>query len=627
MRLQSSRVPCLALLSSALAGLFAAGPAAAAPPPNIILILADDLGIHDLACYGRRDHRTPHLDRLAAEGMRFTSAYCAQPICSPSRAALMTGKAPARLHLTNFLPGRPDAASQKLLQPVIEGQLPREEVTLAEWLREAGYVSGMFGKWHLGTGKFSPREQGFAEAIEFQGNSAPDQNEGGKHEYAITAAAEKFIEAHAEKPFFCYVPHHCPHIPLSAQAPLIASHGEAFHPVYAAMIETLDQAVGRLMSKVEQLGLSERTIFIFTSDNGGLHVLESPGTPATHHTPYRAGKGYLYEGGLREPLIIRWPKQVAAGTTNDTPVVLTDLVPTVLEAAGLDLAKTVGPLDGVSLYPLLQGQALAERSLFWHFPNYTNQGGRPAGAIRRGDWKLIEHFEDGSLELFHLANDPSESRNLSDVQADLATELQRELAAWRIRLGAQMPVPNPHFDPKLHRLLYAEHDPSRLVPAATAALTEPAWSGWRKAMNAAIQGATRRVTPATGDIRLQARDAAVHGTKLRYEPPSNKNVLGFWTEPQDWAAWEFEVEQGGSYEVEIQQGCGAGNGGSLVHIEVAGQVLPFTVTETGHFQQMILRTIGVVHLTAGRQVLAVKPQNKTKNAVMDLRRVVLRPAP
>ena len=302
--------------------------------PNIVLVLADDLGINDLGCYGRSDHHTPNLDRLAQQGMRFTCAYTAQPICSPSRAAIMTGKCPARLNLTNYLPGRPDAPSQRLLQPRIEGQLPIEEVTLAELLKNAGYATGLFGKWHLGESRFGPAEQGFDVVVSPPANTEPTRETGGKGEFLITAAAEKFIEENRDRPFFCYVPHNNPHIPLAAAAELVEKHRDAFHPVYAAMIETLDEAVGRLMAKVESLGLADRTIFVFTSDNGGLHVLESPGTPATHNRPFRAGKGYLYEGGLREPLIVRWPGTVAAGSTCDTPVVLTDLMPTLLEAAG-----------------------------------------------------------------------------------------------------------------------------------------------------------------------------------------------------------------------------------------------------------------------------------------------------
>ncbi|MBC8113648.1 MAG: sulfatase-like hydrolase/transferase, partial [Candidatus Saccharimonas sp.] len=262
--------------------------------PNIVFVFADDLGINDLGCYGRRDQQTPHLDRLAAQGTRFTSAYCAQPICSPSRAAVMTGKAPARLHLTTFLPGRADCVSQKLLHPKIAMQLPLEEVTIAESLKAAGYATACVGKWHLGGQGFGPKEQGFDFVHVGKANTAPSSNEGGKGEYDLTAAAETFITDNQDRPFFLYLPHNNPHVPLAAKAELVEKYKDSFNPIYAAMIETLDVSVGRLMAKLDELKLSDRTIFVFSSDNGGLHVQELPHTPATHNTPYRAGKGYLY---------------------------------------------------------------------------------------------------------------------------------------------------------------------------------------------------------------------------------------------------------------------------------------------------------------------------------------------
>lgn len=603
-------------------------PTHASPPakPNIVFVFADDLGINDLHCYGRRDHNTPNLDRLATQGMRFTCAYTAQPICSPSRAGLMTSLCPARLHLTNYLPGRPDAPSQRLLQPRIEGQLPLEETTIAELLKRAGYATGLFGKWHLGGNGFSPREQGFDVAVMPPGTTPPKPETGGKGEYIISDATEKFIEEHRDEPFFCYVAHNCPHIPLSAIPELVKKNHDAYNPTYAAMIETLDDSVGRLMAKVEALGLADRTIFIFTSDNGGLHVVESADCPATHNTPYRAGKGYVYEGGLREPLIVRWPGVVEPATICDTPMVLSDFAPTLLEAAGLDVAKEVGPLDGVSILPLLRGETLPPRTFYWHFPNYTNQGGLPAGAIREGDWKLVEQYEDNSVELYNLVKDPSEAHDLAATEAARAGELLKKLQAWRTRVGAQMGMPNPEFDATLHKRLYVDQDPSKLVPASTAADTRPIWKDWRAAMNAAIKAHKPEVTPATGDIRLHAKDARVHGETLRYEPQPNKNVLGYWTNRNDWADWEFIAPAAGTYEVEVQQGCGPGSGGATVAVKVDDQTLSFTVQETGHFQKMILRTIGTVKLSEGRHSLAVRPQTKPGPAVMDLRRVVLRPA-
>ena len=596
---------------------------AEAVKPNIVFIFADDLSFNDLSCYGRKDLATPNIDKLAAQGLRFTSAYAAQPICSPSRAALLTGKCPARLHLTNFLPGRADAPTQKLLQPVIEGQLPLEEITIAELLREAGYATACIGKWHLGGAGFGPKEQGFDFVFAGQAVTKPTAEEGSKGESGLTAEAEKFLEANKERPFFLYLPHNSPHIPFAARPEDAAKHAGSFNPAYADVIARLDQAVGRVMAKIDALGLAERTIFIFASDHGGLHVLEAPGTPATHNTPFRAGKGYVYEGGLRVPLLVRWPGKIAPGV-NDTPVVLTDLMPTMLEWGGVDPAKADGPLDGVSLVKFFAGTALAPRLLFWHFPNYTNQGGRPAGAVREGDWKLVENYEDESVELFDLAKDPGETTNLAAAEKVRADDLQKKLRDWRKRVGAQECVPNPAFDAAAHAALYVTRDPSKLTAAGkTAAQIEAEWKDWRAAMNAAVKGRAVRFTPATGDIRLHPADAQVHGEKLRYEPQPMKRTLGFWVNATDWADWSFDVAKAGAYEVEVLQGCSGG--GSEVAVEVAGKTLTFTVENTGAFQHFIMRTIGVIDLPAGRQTLAVKPQSKKGGAVMDLRQVTLRP--
>ena len=468
----------------------------AADKPNIVLIFADDLGVNDLSCYGRQDQPTPQLDQLAAQGMRFTTAYCAQPICSPSRAALMTGKCPARLHLTNFLPGRADAPSQKLLQPIIEGQLPLEELTVAEVLKEAGYATACIGKWHLGGKGFGPEKQGFDYAFAGQARTTPTATEGSKGEYELTAQAEQWMEKNKATPFFLYLSHNTPHIPFAARPEDLAKHSGAFNPTYASVIERMDECVGRVLAKIEALGLTEKTIVVFAGDNGGLHVLEFPGTPATHNSPFRAGKGYLYEGGLREPLLIRWPGVIKPGAVCETPVVLTDLVPTFLEAAGLNPAKTTGPLDGVSLVKLLGGGEMAPRPLYWHFPNYTNQGGLPGGAIRDGDWKLIENYEDGRVELYNLSSDVGEKTDLAKTEAARAEAMQTKLATWRKSVGAQDCLPNPDFDAALHRGIYEEIDPSKFSPAATAAEMETQQQVWRERMNAAVKGKKARVTPA-----------------------------------------------------------------------------------------------------------------------------------
>ncbi|WP_165226651.1 sulfatase [Aquisphaera insulae] len=468
-----------------------ASAAAAEERPNVVLILADDLGINDLACYGRRDHATPHLDRLASGGSRFTSAYCGLSICSASRAALMTGKSPARLHLTTFLPGRPDAETQKLLHPAIVQDLPSSEVTLAERFRRAGYATGIFGKWHLGNKAGSkPEDQGFDEVFLPATDSIPSATEGGKNEYAITRRAIDFIDRRKGGPFFLYVAHHNPHIRLAARPELVARHPDAFNPVYAGMIETLDDTIGLIGESLERSGLTRRTIVVFMSDNGGLHVLEGGDVP-THNTPFRAGKGYLYEGGLRVPLIVSWPGRIPAAVI-DEPMVNMDLTPTLMDLCGLPAAAE-SSLDGVSLAARLKGgPAGPPRSFAFHFPHYTNQGSRPAGSLREGSWKLIESYDDGRLELYDLAADPGERTDLAAREPGRARAMQSRLAAWRASVGAQSNEPNPNYRADLARPLYLDFDASAVRPLATAAETARVFERWRKLMNAAVAGSRPR---------------------------------------------------------------------------------------------------------------------------------------
>jgi len=461
---------------------FAAG--AAVDKPNILFILCDDLGINDLHCYGRQDHRTPNLDRLARQGMRFTCAYCAQPICSPSRAAILTGKAPARLHLTTFLPGRPDCVSQKVLHPEIQMQVPLREKMLPKYFKEAGYVTAAIGKWHVGGKGFGPLEQGFDVYHAGQANTRPSAIEGGKGEYDLTAFAEQFIETNKDRPFLVYLAHNSPHIPYDAQKPRIEANAQAFEPVYAGVIETLDDTVGRLLAKLDALKLTDKTIVIFTSDNGGLHVPEGPHPKITHNTPYRAGKGFVYEGGLRIPLIVRWPGHIAAGKIMDAPVVNTDWIPTLMELAGLPAPSG---LDGVSVAALLTGGGPSpNRRLFWHFPHYTNQGSRPSGAMREDNWILVEFYDDEAAELYDLSNDIRQTQNLAAQQPDRVAKMRGALETWRKEVNAQHNTPNPDFIAAKYQELYVDVDASRFEPGqADQAQWEKMW-GWRKAMNAVL---------------------------------------------------------------------------------------------------------------------------------------------
>jgi arylsulfatase A len=427
-------------------------PANAAQPPNIVFILADDLGAHDLSCYGSDFYKSPNIDKLAERGMKFTQAYAACNVCSPTRASIMTGKYPARLKLTTYLPGRPDRPDQKLKQPKIFQQLPLEETTIPEMLKPRGYVCGAFGKWHLGGHGFYPQQQGFD--YYFEGDKAggyPDSKDAGKGEYDITAAADKFIRENKSKPFFAYVAYNSVHIPLNVRHDLIEKY-KALPPghthtnyIYAAMIESMDTCIGRLIDTLQSLKLDKKTIVIFFSDNGGLSVHEGQKTPATSNAPLREGKGYNHEGGIREPLIVVWPDVVKPKTLCETPMCSVDFFPTFKEIA--NVAGDINPnVDGISIVPLFKQSGPVQReALYWHYPHYSNQGGKPSGAIRMGDFKLIENYEDGSLELYDLKTDVSEQNNLSEKMPQKAFELEGKLDQWRRATGAQMTEPNPDY--------------------------------------------------------------------------------------------------------------------------------------------------------------------------------------
>ena len=464
--------------------LFVAAPArpVGARPPNIVFILADDLGQRDLACYGSTFYETPNVDALAAHGVRFTDAYSACNVCSPTRAAILTGEYPARLHLTDWLPGRKDSPAQKLNRPIILDHLPKGEVTLAQALKDGGYATAFFGKWHLGGPAFYPDKFGFDLNIGgcekghppsyFSPYDIPTLPDGPKGEYLtdrLTTEACNFIESHKDKPFIVYLSHYAVHNPQQARPELIAHFKSKAasapsaggppefaqdlgrkvrmvqnQPVYAANIASLDESVGRVTAKLKALGLENDTVVLFTSDNGGLSTSE--GTP-TSNAPLRMGKGWNYEGGIREPLIIRWPGVTKPGTACDQPTISTDFYPTFLDIAGLP-QRPPQHVDGVSITPLLKGGTLPERPLFWHYPHYSNQGGPPGGAIRLGDLKLIEHFEDGRTELYDLRADPGERHDLSRDKLEQTTDLLKRLQEWRKSVDVQMPTPNPDYNPK-----------------------------------------------------------------------------------------------------------------------------------------------------------------------------------
>lgn len=576
--------------------------AAEAPPLNVVLMVADDLGAHDLASSGSRFHETPNLDRLAREGVRFSQAYSACTVCSPTRAALMTAKYPARLKITDWIAGH-DAPEAKLRPPADWVKaLPLSEQTLAERAKSSGRITAHIGKWHLGGEGFGPLQQGFDLNLGgdhrgqppsyFAPYGLPQLPDGPRGEYLTDregAEAVAFIRGHRDRPFFLQVAFHAVHTPLQAQAELLEKYrrkaaavgGAQTNAVYAAMLESLDAAVGQVLRALDDTGLADRTVVVFTSDNGGLVMGK---TPPTSNAPLRSGKGSPYEGGIRVPLLVRWPGVAVPQGLVAHPVISMDVAATVAAALSGTAAETLE--DGFNLVPLLKTPSarLSREVIGWHYPHYHPGGATPYSAIRAGDWKLIQYYEDGRHELFDLAQDPGESRNLASEQPQRVMALARRLADWQGRVGAQWPMANP------------EHRP-RPLSAST-----------------------------NGVVLLHSRSASVHGTVLRYEPMPFKDTLGWWARAEDWVDWTFEISQAGSFEVELMQGCGRGSAGNQIELQVADQVIPWTVEETGHFQNFVVRHLGRVSLKAGRHTLAIRPVRKIGGAVMDLRQIRLVPA-
>lgn len=432
-------------------------------PYNIVVFFIDDLGWTDLGCYGSDLYETPAIDELAGQGLKFTGAYAACTVCSPSRAALMTGKYPARLHLTDWIEGH-DYPDAPLKVPDWTMYLDTAEVTIAEELKSAGYTTGIVGKWHLGEDTvYWPEHHGFDVNIggynrgqpgsyfyPYEGKRPgwgipPNLDQGNEHEYLtyrLTEEASRFIRRNKDSPFFLYFPHYTVHTPLQAPDSLIRYYenkigedGRHRNAVYAAMIHALDQSVARILEVLKEEGLTGQTAVFFTSDNGGLVLRE-----VTDNTPLRAGKGSAYEGGVRVPFIAKIPGVTPASAVCPEPVITMDLFPTLLELAGLEVKEN----DGKNLMPVLKDpQSELDRSaVFWHYPHYHPGGATPYSAVRQGDWKLIHFFEDDRTELYNLARDIGESNDLASRMPDKASELKQVLESWQVKAGAQMPLEN-----------------------------------------------------------------------------------------------------------------------------------------------------------------------------------------
>lgn len=484
MKIRSSLLIVVLLMS----GLSTGWAAPAQQPLNVVIFMVDDLGWTDLSGYGSDYHQTPHVDRLAADGLKFTRAYAAQNCCSPTRGALMTGLYPARTHLTDWIPGwRAQYGKFKLRDPEWTPRLELKYTTLPEALQEAGYATYHLGKWHLGDETHYPEHQGFDLNIGGNSRGAPksyqfpyggvamewdsvlpaEQREGRYLTDRLADEAVELISQTTDRPFFMYFSFYAVHTPVKNQGrPDLVKKYQALsrgehqrNPNYAAMMESMDDAVGRVRSELERTGLADRTLIVFTSDNGAV------ARDISSNLPLRGQKGQHWEGGERVPTIIHWPGVTTPGSSTDEPIITMDLYPTILAATGVEPQTKLGEgTDGLSLLPVLQNPAvhLERDALYWHYPHYNVLIGFPYGTVRTRDYKLIEYYEDNRVELYHLVDDFGEKYDLASKQPELANRLRAQLHQFRDRTGAQMPLPNPDFDPttpdaaRLYRLMAAE---------------------------------------------------------------------------------------------------------------------------------------------------------------------------
>ncbi len=449
--------------------------------PNVVFILADDLGWRDLSVAGSEFYESPHVDRIANEGMRFMRGYAACQVCSPSRASIMTGKYPARLNITDWIgaaAGTDWKRNTRLLPAQYERHLPHDDLSIAEAFRKSGYRTFFAGKWHLGGDGSFPEDHGFEINVGghhrgsppggfFSPYKNPKMNDGPTGEslpIRLGEEAASFIEQHQDEPFFCFLSFYSVHAPLQTTHQLWDKYRQKAirnpkpdsrfiidrttpvrqvqdHPVYGGMVEAMDTGIGKVLTTLDRLNLTENTIVVFTSDNGGVSAGDGK---ATSNLPLRGGKGRQWEGGIREPYYIRWPGVVKSGSRSSVPVIGTDFYPTLLELAGLPL-QPKQHVDGISLVPLIRGETTKRRDLFWHYPHYGNQGGEPSAIILSDDWKLIHYYEDGRRELYQITEDVGEQHDKADTHPDKVKQLGQRLEAWLAETDAKMPTDNPNF--------------------------------------------------------------------------------------------------------------------------------------------------------------------------------------
>ncbi|MDA8990576.1 sulfatase [Opitutales bacterium] len=446
---------------------------------NFVFFLVDDMGMMDLGTYGSTFHETPNIDQLTKTGMKFNYGYAACPVCSPTRASIMTGRHPVRVEITDWIPGSSNNKKNKLLHPGDRDNLALEEITIAEELKGHGYQTFFAGKWHLGNEGHWPTDQGFDFNIGGHHRGSPP---GGyyapwnnptleakkKDEYLterLTEESTRFLENRdSNKPFLLYLSYYNIHTPIQAYRKHIGHYqkkAEKFsgttpteqehsgqtrmrqdNPALASMVAAVDDSVGTLLAKLDELGLSDDTVVIFFSDNGGLSTKPKMGPGS--NSPLRAGKGWLYEGGIREPTIVRAPGVTKPGSVSNQPVISMDFFPTMLELAGLPLKPNLHA-DGRSLLPELTGKKGKPRPLYWHYPHYHGSTWKPGASIREGDWKLIKFYDQEKVELYNLKKDPSEKKDLAKKNSAKSKELEYKLIAWQKQMNAKLPEPNPNY--------------------------------------------------------------------------------------------------------------------------------------------------------------------------------------